>query len=61
MTYLPPSIAGANSIVYSISKVQASNAAGYSVVITNSLGSITSRVATLTVSPPCCQLHERSL
>src|SRR5260370_437509 len=45
-------IVGDNSSAYTISNVQASNAAGYSVVITNSQGSVTSRIATLTVSPP---------
>ena len=44
-------IAGATSSTYSLSNVQSSNAAAYSVVITNFSGAITSRVATLTVSP----------
>ena len=45
------SIAGATNSAYTLNNVQASNAAGYSVVITNSLGAVTSRVAMLTVSP----------
>jgi hypothetical protein len=44
-------IAGATGSSYTISNVQSSNAAGYSVVITNNSGAITSRVARLTVSP----------
>src|SRR6266699_495372 len=42
-------IAGATASSYSISNVQSSNAAGYTVVITNTSGAITSRVATLMV------------
>jgi len=42
-------IAGAISSSYSRSNVQASDAGNYSVIITNSVGSVTSHVATLTV------------
>jgi len=45
-------IGGANSSAYSLPNVQSSNAAAYSVVISNANGMVTSRVATLTVSPP---------
>ena len=45
-------IPGATASAYNLTSVQSSNAAGYSVVITNASGGITSRVATLTVSPP---------
>jgi N-acetyl-anhydromuramyl-L-alanine amidase AmpD len=44
-------IAGATLSAYTISNVQPTNAGGYSVVVTNALGAVTSRVATLTVSP----------
>lgn len=44
-------ILGATTNVYAIANVQASNAANYTVVIANSQGSITSRVAVLSVNP----------
>jgi hypothetical protein len=44
-------LAGATASAYSLTNVQSVNAGNFSVVITNSLGSITSRVAVLTVSP----------
>jgi len=44
-------IAGANSILYTVANAQTTNAGGYSVVITNSAGSVTSSVATLTIIP----------
>jgi len=44
-------IAGATSSNYSISNVQASDAGSYTVTATNSQGSTTSNVATLTVNP----------
>jgi endonuclease/exonuclease/phosphatase family metal-dependent hydrolase len=42
-------ISGATTNTLSITNAQLTNAGGYSVIITNSVGSITSRVATLTV------------
>ncbi len=45
-------ISGATSSTYSLSDVQSANAGGYSVVVTNSLGSATSNTADLTVSQP---------
>jgi len=44
-------IAGATTNSYAISNAQPSNAANYTLVITNSIGSITSRVAVLSVNP----------
>src|SRR5439155_26747752 len=44
-------IAGATASAYNLVNIQSSDGAGYSVVITNTSGGITSRVATLTVSP----------
>jgi pectate lyase len=43
-------ISGATSSTYSLSNVQSANAGGYSVVVSNSVGSVTSSTATLTVS-----------
>jgi fibronectin type 3 domain-containing protein len=43
-------IGGANSSSYSISAAQASDAASYTVVVSNSAGSVTSSAATLTVN-----------
>ncbi len=43
-------ISGATGATYSIANVQTSNAGGYSVVVSNSAGSVTSTTATLTVS-----------
>lgn len=45
-------IQGANSSVYSIPEVSSSNAGDYSVVVSNVVGSITTRVAKLTVLVP---------
>ena len=45
-------IAGANGTSYSIAAVQASDAANYSVVVTNTAGSATSANATLSLAPP---------
>ena len=45
-------ISGATSASHSLVNVQLVNAGGYSVVVTNSAGSITSLVATLTVNAP---------
>ncbi|RZS75371.1 DUF7594 domain-containing protein [Pseudobacter ginsenosidimutans] len=45
-------ISGATSATYTISNVQAGNAGTYNVVVTNSVGSVTSNNATLTVSQP---------
>jgi hypothetical protein len=46
-------ISGATASTYSIASAQASNAGSYTVVVTNSVGSVTSGAATLTVvSPP---------
>ena len=44
-------IVGATGSTYSISSVQVGNAGDYTVVITNSAGSVTSHTATLTVNP----------
>jgi pectate lyase len=44
-------ISGANATLLTVANVQTTNAGGYSVIITNSAGSITSEVATLTVIP----------
>jgi hypothetical protein len=53
-TNLPASgnITGVNSNVLTLISVTTNNAGGYSVVVTNTLGSVTSSVATLTVSFP---------
>jgi len=45
-------LAGANSSAYALANVQPANAGGYSVVVSNSFGSTTSLVATLTVLVP---------
>lgn len=45
-------ITGATSDTYPISSVQSSDAGSYSVTVTNSVGSVTSNTATLTVSTP---------
>jgi glucose/arabinose dehydrogenase len=45
-------IAGATSASYTINNVQTSNAGTYNVVVTNTVGSVTSNNATLTVSQP---------
>lgn len=45
-------ISGATAATYSITNVQPSNAGTYSVVVTNSAGSVTSNNATLTVTAP---------
>ncbi|THU41213.1 DNRLRE domain-containing protein [Niastella caeni] len=45
-------ISGATSATYSITNVQPSHAGTYSVVVTNSAGSVTSNNATLTVTQP---------
>lgn len=42
-------LSGATNATFSVAKVAAPNAGGYSVVVTNSAGSITSSVATVTV------------
>src|SRR5258705_10941349 len=47
----PSSIAGATDWKYSIPAVAAGDAADYTVVVTGTSGSITSSVATLTVTP----------
>lgn len=44
-------ISGATSSSYTITNAQAASVGSYSLIASNSLGSITSRVATLTVSP----------
>ena len=44
-------ISGATSATYSMTNVQAADAGTYSVVVSNSAGSVTSANATLTVSP----------
>jgi hypothetical protein len=44
-------IAGATAAQYSLSGIQSSNTGNYQVVVTNSLGAVTSSVATLTVTP----------
>ena len=44
-------IGGATNAVYTIASAQTNNAAGYSVVITNLAGSVTSATALLTVAP----------
>lgn len=44
-------ITGATSPQYSLSGIQASNSGGYQAVVANALGSATSSVATLTVTP----------
>ncbi len=45
-------ISGATSATLSIPNAQPANAGSYSVTVTNSLGSVTSNTATLTVNPP---------
>jgi hypothetical protein len=45
-------IAGATLPIYSIVSAQAASAGGYSAIVSNSLGFVTTRVATLTVTPP---------
>jgi hypothetical protein len=45
-------LSGATSNSFSIASMQAANAGDYAVVITNSVGSITSDVATVSVAPP---------
>jgi len=45
-------IAGATSSTYTIASVQATNAGNYTVTVSNSAGSVTSAVATLTVTVP---------
>jgi hypothetical protein len=45
-------LTGATNSALILPNVQPANAGGYSVIVTNSQGSITSRVATLTVNPP---------
>lgn len=45
-------IAGASDAIYSLNNLQATNAGDYAVVITNSLGSVTSSVAVLVVADP---------
>jgi Regulator of chromosome condensation (RCC1) repeat/Immunoglobulin domain/Immunoglobulin I-set domain len=44
-------IAGANSAQYILSGIQSSNSGSYQVVVSNSLGSVTSAIAMLTVTP----------
>jgi gliding motility-associated-like protein len=44
-------IAGATSASYTINNISASDAAGYTVVITGTCGTLTSAIATLTVNP----------
>jgi hypothetical protein len=53
-TNLPGSgnVSGVNSNVLTLTSVTTNNAGGYSVVVTNTLGSVTSSVATLTISFP---------
>ncbi|HMJ89439.1 MAG TPA: immunoglobulin domain-containing protein [Candidatus Acidoferrum sp.] len=54
-------IPGAFNASYTISSAQATNAGGYSVVVTNAIGSVTSLVATLTVSTgPSITTHPQS-
>jgi hypothetical protein len=45
-------INGATGAAYNIASVQTNNAGGYSVVVTNNYGAVTSAVATLTVTVP---------
>lgn len=45
-------LAGATNATFTISNVQSNDAGGYSLVVTNAAGAVTSRVATLTISPP---------
>jgi Immunoglobulin I-set domain. len=45
-------ISGATNASYSISSAQSGHAGAYSVVVSNSVGSMTSNAATLTVNPP---------
>ena len=44
-------ISGATSATYSIAATSSANAGSYSVIVTNSVGSVTSAAATLTVNP----------
>jgi hypothetical protein len=46
------SIAGATNITFTINNAQSTNAGNYQVIVTNSFGSVTSRVATLTIAYP---------
>ena len=48
------SLSGATNTALTFTNVQPSNSGSYSVVVTNSLGSITSSNAVLTVMPPAC-------
>jgi hypothetical protein len=55
-------ISGATATNYTVANAQSTNAGSYSVVVTNSLGSITSSVATLTVIvPPTIAIPPQSL
>jgi hypothetical protein len=55
-------ISGATATNYTVSDAQSTDAGGYSVVVTNSLGSVTSSVATLTVIlPPTISNQPQSL
>src|SRR5439155_468329 len=55
-------ISGATATNYTITGAQSTNAGGYSVVITNSFGGVTSSVATLTVLvPPSITTQPQSL
>ncbi|MDW8308061.1 MAG: immunoglobulin domain-containing protein [Verrucomicrobiales bacterium] len=45
-------LAGGTNATLSISNVQSNDAGGYSVVVANAAGAVTSLVATLTISPP---------
>ena len=44
-------IPGATTNLYTLANIQATNAGSYTLIVTNSLGSVTSSVATLTVNP----------
>src|SRR5439155_17873824 len=45
-------ISGATAAAYTISSAQTSNSGDYTVIVTNSFGSTTSSIASLTVYPP---------
>ncbi len=47
-------LGGQTNATMTVADVQLDNAGGYSVVLTNSAGSVTSSIAMLTVVPPCC-------
>lgn len=54
-------IAGANAAALSVANVQSTNAGDYTVVVSNSVGSVTSEVAVLTVVAPVLDSYEAAV